>query len=94
VTLAPHADPGDGLLDVVLVGEADRRRLEHSLREPAAVAGGPADFVTARARRVVLEPADARVHLDDSLWPAEGERALGGPVRLELERHAVTFLTP
>jgi diacylglycerol kinase family enzyme len=69
---APAADPGDGLLDVVLIRPDDRATLADYV---AARLGGredatPPELETLRAEHVVLEPPGAvRLHVDD-LVPA------------------------
>lgn len=67
--LAPAADPGDGMLDLVLIGAADAERFGRDLEawfdhRP----GGPAWGVT-RARRIVIEGDRVAWHLDDALQP-------------------------
>jgi diacylglycerol kinase (ATP) len=69
LTLAPDADSGDGLLDVVLVRPEDREALAafvaSRLRDDEA---SPPTFTVQRGRHVVLEPpTEARLHVDDVL---------------------------
>lgn len=70
--LAPESKPGDGQLDVVLVGEDERDRLIHYLdtwqenRERIAV------LPSHRGTRLTLEWTGFEMHLDDKLWPDEG----------------------
>jgi diacylglycerol kinase (ATP) len=95
--LAPHADPGDGLLDVVALGEAHRRQLDAYLRGPASPTAPalPSGVVPRQARHVLLEPGGQRVHLDDETWP-DKERAAEphGPIHLQLQAQALAFLSP
>jgi diacylglycerol kinase family enzyme len=89
--LAPRADPGDGLLDVVLIRPGDReplaRYVEARLRDEAA---DTPTLECRRARRIVLEPpANASLHVDDVLpaWDEGGSRWIEvrqADVRLEL----------
>jgi diacylglycerol kinase (ATP) len=84
--LAPDADPGDGLLEVVLVGESERPQLlayfSERLRD---LDPPPPDLPGRRGRRIALgPPADVRLHVDDELWP-EDQRARGsGEVVVEI----------
>jgi diacylglycerol kinase (ATP) len=84
--LAPDADPGDGLLDVVLLRADDvpplaayvAARLDSKEQEPE-----PPRLDRRRCAQVELEPpSDGRVHVDD-LLPAWDE---GGPRRTKARR--------
>lgn len=93
--LAPDAEPGDGLLDVVLVGEAERPRLIHYLdswqdnRERLAV------LPTLRGRKLELEWTGVPLHIDDKLRPKKsaGPDEVAGMVQLSVGA-AVEFLLP
>lgn len=92
--LAPESKPGDGHLDVVLVGEGERARLARYLetwqenRERLAV------LPSHRGKRLALEWTGFEMHLDDRLWPAEGDDAKPpGKVEVRVEG-AVEFLAP
>jgi diacylglycerol kinase family enzyme len=84
VPIAPDADPTDGLLDVVLVGEAERQSLLDYLDGRMALASGVLpELRRMRARAVELEaPAGVRMHLDDRLWPTSAP--LRRPKRLKI----------
>ena len=80
--LAPGADPGDGLLDVVLIRAEDRAALvayfEDRLcdREPVVPR-----LEVRRGKRIVLRPPDdCRLHVDDGLWPDDPEARGDGTV--------------
>lgn len=70
--LAPGAFPGDGLLDVVLLGEAEREPLLAYLEGRLHLASGSLpDWRVTRARQVeFVAPAGVRWHLDDHNWPS------------------------
>jgi diacylglycerol kinase (ATP) len=91
--LAPHADPGDGLLDLVLV-PAERRA---ELVDYLASLGAPGTFppvITRRVTSVELSWSTADGHVDDSAWPRprDDPRVRDDPlVRIEVQR-AVTVL--
>ena len=94
--LAPESKPGDGQLDVVLVGEAERDRLIQYLamwqenRERLAV------LPTHQGKRLTMEWTGFEVHIDDELWPSEDEKPPAPPARIEarIESANVEFLVP
>ncbi len=93
--LAPDAEPGDGLLDVVLVGEAERPRLIRYLdrwqdnRERLAV------LPTLRGRKLELEWTGVPLHIDDKLRPKKsaGPDEVAGMVQVSVGA-AVEVLLP
>lgn len=94
--LAPEADTCDGLLDVALMSEEERRLLEASLAPPAPHEDLPAPPITIRrARQVVIDPGEDALHVGGEPWP--DEKAPGksvGPVRVYLQERALVFLVP
>ena len=87
--LAPGADPGDGLLDLVLIGEEQREALETAVEGMAA--GGPAprlDMPSRRGRSLRIGvPEGCRLHIDDEVRSAEGPEDVLitiGDARIEL----------
>lgn len=94
IPLAPDADPGDGLLDVVLLDDGGRARLDRYLRERlehgSARLGG---LTVRRARRVRLSPpAGVPFHLDDRLSFDEGETDRS--IELAIRPAAVAIVRP
>lgn len=93
--LAPDSKPGDGTLDLVLVGEKERDRLVNLLaswqdnRERLAV------LPTHSGKHLRFEWTGFPLHIDDELWPAEGEKpaAKSGAVEVRIEG-AIEFLVP
>lgn len=93
--LAPEAEPGDGLLDVVLVAEGERARLVHYLehwqdnRERLAV------LPTRRGRRLEIEWTGFELHVDDKLRPKKKAKPeeMSGVVAARIGG-AVDFLVP
>lgn len=84
VPLAPGADPSDGLLDVVLVTDADREGILEYLDQRLNLASGEMPPLrTARARAIdVAVPPGTRLHVDDREWPSG--RDLDAPIELEV----------
>jgi diacylglycerol kinase (ATP) len=73
VPLAPDADPGDGVFDVVLLGTDERDALQDYLAERLRLAGAAVPpLPVVRGRSIRLEaPVGVRLHLDDDPWPHE-----------------------
>ncbi len=91
--LAPTADCGDGLLDIVLVEAHERRLLEDHVAAMRADAAHVPHLPVHHARRVTLECAPAPVHLDDELWRA-AQDATRIRADVVLASRALTFLVP
>jgi diacylglycerol kinase family enzyme len=97
--LAPEADPADGLLDLVLVGEAERDRLGGYI---AARCDGDESCVlelaVRRAREIRISEATGGVRVDDGIERAAGISAARlfnrGELVIEAERGALEFLVP
>jgi diacylglycerol kinase family enzyme len=73
--LSPEADPGDGLLDVVLIGPAIRDDLHEAILASATDARGraswpPIPMMRGRSVRLTPEPGTA-MHIDDAMWPMD-----------------------
>jgi len=83
--LAPGADPGDGLLDVV-VARTDRRAalaeyLAHRLEGEATLPG----LEVVRGRRIEIAGGEREIHFDDETWTGA---ARGGERWAEIEAAA------
>jgi diacylglycerol kinase family enzyme len=70
VRLAPEAEPGDGRLDLVLVGADEREALGAYLDALSANGGVQLQLPTVRARHVRCGWRIGSGHLDDKLWPS------------------------
>jgi diacylglycerol kinase family enzyme len=92
--LAPESEPGDGCLDVVLVTHAERDRLQHYLacwqEEKPRLAVLPSH----RGRHLRLEWTGFDLHIDDEVWPGEGESPERGMIDLRIDDRSVEFLVP
>ena len=76
--LAPDADPGDGLLELVLVRPEDRGTLVDHVRERLdGRDGAPLPLDRRSAKRIAfVPPAGCPIRVDEELWPADpGSRA-------------------
>lgn len=70
--LAPDADLADGRLDVVLVADAERDRLDEYLRRPPDDRPG---LTVRRGQLLRIDWDGFAVHIDDKSWPDEGQAA-------------------
>ena len=94
--LAPDSDGDDGLLDVVLICERDRRKLEEYLATWQEGVTRPPDFPARKAAHVEIEWTGFDVHIDDAVFP-DGKKPRSKPpgrITLDVERNALEFLVP
>jgi diacylglycerol kinase (ATP) len=92
--LAPDAFPGDGLLDVVLIGKADREPLLAYLETRLHLASGQLPklrVVPAKCVEIVA-PAGVRWHLDDRNWPDAEPLAAAASLTVSCCAGAATFI--
>jgi len=82
--LAPHADPSDGCLDVVMVSEAERNLLRDYLSSWQNGETRRAALPTRRGRHLILEWTGFHLHIDDDIWPDEGEQTPLAPTRIDI----------
>lgn len=87
--LAPQAQPGDDVLDVVVIEEGQREAMLRWLDDPQASGTPPA--TTTRGREVRFMWHGAPLHLDDQ-FPDPPEQP--GYVTLTLAGNSVTLLAP
>ena len=85
--LAPDADPGDGLLDIVLVSNHEREKLIRYLTELISGKKLVPDLTVHRGRHLHIECDELRVHIDDDVWPSHGEHPPYSPVIIDLSLH-------
>jgi diacylglycerol kinase (ATP) len=92
--LAAKAYPGDGLLDVVLLREADREPLREFLEAQLHLASGQMpEIEVTRAREIELvAPAGIRWHLDDRNWPSPGPPPRGSKITVRCLPGALKFV--
>lgn len=93
--LASGADPGDGLLDVVVVRATHSASLLKHFGKSRSGRRTAAKLPTYRARELRMEWADFDVHFDDDVWPdgrPVSSRARSIDIKLEDQR--VEFLVP
>ncbi len=71
--LAPNILLDDGLFDVVMIHDHDREKLHEHLATWQEGALWPAEFKTRQGARLEIEWRGFPVHIDDKVWPREGE---------------------
>jgi diacylglycerol kinase family enzyme len=92
--LAPDSQPGDGHFDVVIVTEAERDRLVNYLKSWQGNRERLAVLPTRTGKHLRVEWTGFELHIDDVLWPAEGDRpATDGVLDLRVAG-TVEFLAP
>jgi diacylglycerol kinase (ATP) len=93
--VAPDADPGDGLLDVVLIQGRHRSALARYFEERlAGEEPRPHELPARRGERVMLRPpAECLLHVDDGFWPDDPE-ARGDGSAVATTGPSVTLLVP
>jgi diacylglycerol kinase (ATP) len=92
--LAPDAEPGDGLLDVVLVKAAEREKLGEYLFNRLEGHSHPPRWTVPRGRRLKLRWEASDMHIDDKVWPGPEPTSPEPPVFVDVkvESHALEFL--
>jgi diacylglycerol kinase (ATP) len=84
LTLAPHARPGDGLLDLVLVRPEDRAELAEYFASLETLRDFP-PVISRRVRQVEMSWRAGDGHVDDEPWPRDGGGAdHGGDQRVRV----------
>ncbi|HSJ72842.1 MAG TPA: diacylglycerol kinase family protein [Miltoncostaeaceae bacterium] len=94
--LAGRADPGDGLIDLVLV-DAEHRDVVRSLLEMSEPERRSATALlpVRRGRRLEARfPAGCALHVDDDPWPPPASSHGGGEARLSLGDRRAEVLVP
>lgn len=93
--LAPDSRPGDGLLNLVVVREAERERLYENLKSWQKEKPRLAVLPTHRGKRLTIEWTGFPLHIDDKLWPGDDDPAPQPPATIDVRiEGAVEFLAP
>jgi diacylglycerol kinase (ATP) len=99
LALAPGADPGDGQLDLLLIGEGDRDTLGDYLARLSGPEEPTLAIATRRATRTRMEWSAASGHVDDHIWPersADAERPSAADRMIEIDAigSSISVLVP
>jgi len=84
--LAPNANPGDGLLDIVLVTEEQREQMHRYLSDETESESDPGlPVLQGRDLRIECEPL--RIRIDDDIRSKESEHSPQSPMIIEAGVH-------
>jgi diacylglycerol kinase family enzyme len=94
--LAPHADPCDGLLDIVFVVRGEEDKLNKCLSDCIEGKLTPPTLTVRRGKHLQVQWERFAVHIDDEVWPDSVETAprLSSPIDVTIKTHALEFLAP
>lgn len=94
--LAPDVEHGAGLLHVVSATGDDRERLSAYLEGWQNGCRWPADLGVYTGRRLEYEWTGFPMHIDDKLWPEEGDKPPKppSPIVIGVDQAALRFLMP
>lgn len=93
--LAPDSERGDGQLDLVMAGEAERERLAHYLETWQAEKARLAVLPTRQGKQLRLRWTGHPVHIDDEFWRGEEQEVRDGSSTIEIRVDAtVELLVP
>ena len=94
--LAPNADPGDGLFDVVCLTRGAHDTLDRCLEECKEGSPAPTGLPVRRGKQIHIEWEGTPIHIDDQAWP---ESSANYPpsltvIDITVEPESLEFLTP
>ena len=88
--LAPDADPGDGILEVVAVTEENKDAFERYVAGKINGEERPFDFTHYRGKSISLKWEGTHIHVDDEVIKIDKEEE----VKVELKEGLLQFLVP
>jgi diacylglycerol kinase (ATP) len=96
LNLAPKADISDGFLDVVFVSKQEREKLARHFAALIRRKNARSDLRVRRGKHLHMEWENSPVHIDDTPWPAEGEKipVRSNSVDIRVQPAALVFLLP
>jgi diacylglycerol kinase family enzyme len=105
--LAPKANPGDGLLNIVLIGKGDRHKLDVYLSQrlaaklqpkehPSADQLAPPELPTYQGKHLQIQCPEIDLHIDDELKSAKDIAATSTPIEIDIQviPHTLEFIIP
>ena len=92
--LAPHANPSDGLLDIVFVSKDERDNLSRCLSHCMEGKLVQPTLTIRKGQQLQIEWDGFTTHIDDEVWPDKGaEFPLSvSAIDVTVKRHALEFL--
>lgn len=94
--IAPASDPADGLLDIVLIAERQRRDLQKYLTSWRQGTLCAPELTTYKGKRLQIEWCGSCLHVDDEAWPPMDAIVPGGPaiIDVSVRMHALELWLP
>ena len=94
--LAPSADPGDGLFDVVCLTRGAQETLNRCLSECKEDNPEPTGLPVCRGKQIHIEWQGSPIHIDDQAWPGNGKVVAPSSTVMEITvaSRDLEFLTP
>ncbi|HEX2650835.1 MAG TPA: diacylglycerol kinase family protein [Burkholderiales bacterium] len=93
--LAPDIKPGDGCLELVLLGEKERERLREYLAHWQNGKSRLPVLPSRHGKHLRMTASGLHLHIDDKPWPRAGEPAPRGDlIEVKLEGNTTRFLAP
>src|SRR5215831_2654620 len=92
--LAPHAHPGDGLLDIVSVSADEQDKLSMCLADSIDGKLARPALTVRKGQRLQIEWDGFTVHIDDEVWPDNASAFPLSPklIDITIKRHTLQFL--
>jgi diacylglycerol kinase (ATP) len=94
--LAPGADPGDGLFDVVCLTRGAQETLDRCLEECKEGNQAPTGLPVRRGKQIHIEWEGTPIHIDDQAWPENGAKLPPSSTVIDItaEPKSLDFLIP
>ena len=94
--LAPPADPGDGLLDLVIASYDERERIHQYLSDRIDNKSNYPGLTIHKGKHLRIECEGLTVHIDDDLWPETGAPSPPNSIVIEVTvtSQALEMLAP
>jgi diacylglycerol kinase family enzyme len=94
--LAPAADLGDGLFDVVCLTRGAQETLNRCLDECKDGNQAPTGLPVRRGKQIHIEWEGTPIHIDDQAWPESGAKypPSSTVIDITVEPQSLEFLTP
>jgi diacylglycerol kinase (ATP) len=94
--LAPEADPGDGLIDLVRLRKDEMNKLETYLSDRMEGRPCSMEFDVQRGEHLQFQWEGFGIHIDDEAWPGNDSSFPLEPsvIDIRVDRHALRFLVP
>jgi diacylglycerol kinase (ATP) len=95
--LAPDIVRNDGELDLVLLAEKHRKKLQEHIKDWQEGKPWPPEFGARRCKRLKIEWTGYKLHIDDKIWPDDEDKKKPKPpatIDIKVEPKAISFLVP